>query len=130
VKLFIRVGIPCVAVAVAVAAGMGFLLTRSHKELRYRTQAALLRAVPVIAADELRTHGVRLTAPLACATMPDASKFRLRVACTGMAEGRRAVQVVAAGQAKTKQQYYTVLVGGRPLVQNAGCLGPDCRHKK
>ncbi|HEX6471547.1 MAG TPA: hypothetical protein VF069_20770 [Streptosporangiaceae bacterium] len=129
-KLFIRIGIPCLAVAVALAVGLGLLLTRSHRELRYRTQAALLRSVPVMAADELRARGIRLTAPLACAGMRGASKFRLRVACTGMAQGRRAVQVVAAGQVRTKDQYYTVLVGGRPLVQNAGCLGADCRRKK
>jgi hypothetical protein len=53
----------------------------------------------------------------------------MRVACTGMAQGRKAVQVVAAGEARTQDQYYTILVGGRPVVQNAGCMGADCRHK-
>ena len=130
-KLFIRVGIPCIAVALAVAVGLGIMLTRSHKQLRYPTQAALLRAVPVTAADELRARGVRLAAPLACATMPGATRLKMRVACTGVAvQGRRAVQVVAAGEAKTQDQYYTILVAGRPIVQNAGCLGADCRRKE
>ena len=128
-KIFIRVGIPCAAVALALAVGLGFLLFGSHKELRYRTQAALLRAVPVTAADELRARGVRLTAPLACSSMPEATKKKMRVACTGMAQGHKAVQVVAAGEARTQDQYYTILVGGRPVVQNAGCMGADCRHK-
>jgi hypothetical protein len=128
-KIFIRVGIPCIAVAIALAVGLGFLLFGSQKQLKYRTQAALLRAVPVTAAAELRARGVRLTAPLACTSMPEATKKKMRVACTGMAQGRKAVQVVAAGEARTQDQYYTILVGGRPVVQNAGCMGADCRHK-
>jgi uncharacterized protein HemX len=72
-KIFNRVGIPCIAVALALAVGLGFLLFGSHKQLKYRTQAALLRAVPVTAADELRARGVRLTAPLACTSMPEAT---------------------------------------------------------
>lgn len=129
-KIFIRVGIPCIAVAVALAVGLGFLLFGSHKQLRYRTQAALLRAVPVTAADELRARGVRLTGPLACSSMREATKKKMRVACTGMAQGNKAVQVVAAGEARTQDQYYTILVGGRPVVQNVGCMGADCRHKE
>jgi hypothetical protein len=128
-KIFIRVGIPCIGVAVALAVGLGFLLFGSHKQLKYRTQAALLRAVPVRAADELRARGVQLTAPLACTSMPEATKKKMRVACTGMAQGRKAVQVVAAGETRTQDQYYTILVGGRPVVQNADCMGADCRHK-
>jgi hypothetical protein len=129
-KIFIRVGLPCVAIALAgLAVGLGFMLSGSDKQLKYRTQAALLRAVPVIAADELRARGVRLTAPLACASMPEATKVKTRVACTGMARGHQTVQVVAAGQVKTQDQYYTILVGGRPVVRNAACMGADCRHK-
>ncbi|HEY7487309.1 MAG TPA: hypothetical protein VH912_22830 [Streptosporangiaceae bacterium] len=60
-----------------------YLLFGPHKELRYGTQAALLRAV----------------------------------------------QVFAAAEDKTKDQYFTILVNGRPVVQNAGCLGADCRKK-
>ena len=128
-KIFIRVGLPCIAAGVAIAVGLGFLLAGSHKRLTYRTQAALLRAVPVTAADELRARGVRLTGPLACASMPGATKKKMRVACTGMAQGRRRVQVVAAGETRTQDQYYTILVNGRPLVQNAACMGADCRKK-
>lgn len=129
-KIFIRVGLPCIGVALAgLAVGLGFLLTGSDKQLEYRTQAALLRAVPVIAAAELRARGVRLTAPLACTSMPEATKLKTRVSCTGVAQGRQAVQIVAAGQLRTRDQYYTILVGGRPVVQNAACMGADCRHK-
>ncbi|HEU5159513.1 MAG TPA: hypothetical protein VFU43_21125 [Streptosporangiaceae bacterium] len=128
-KIFIRVGIPCIVVAVGLGIGLGVLLLGSHKELKYRTQAALLRAVPVTAADELRARGVRLTAPLRCVSMPEATKQKMRVACTGAAQGHRRIQVVAAGETKTQEHYYTILVGGRPVVQNAGCMGADCRHK-
>lgn len=127
VKTFLRVGIPCLVVALAI--GIGFLLFGSHKELRYSTQAALLQAVPGTATDELRAHGVRLTAPLACASMPGYTPKKMRVACTGKAAGNRPVQVIAAAEKKTKDQYFTILVGGRPVVQNADCLGADC-HKK
>ena len=127
-KILIRVGIPG-AVVVALAVGLGFWLFGWHKELRYRTQAALLQAVPGTAADELRARGVRLTTPLACTSMPEATKKKLRVACTGTAQGRKAVQVVAAGDTKTKDHYFTILVGGRPVVQNADCMGADCRRK-
>jgi hypothetical protein len=128
-KMLIRVGIPAVAVAAVLAVGLGFLLFGSHKQLRYRTQAALLQAVPVTAADELRARGVRLTAPLACTSMPEATKVKLRVACTGMAQGRKVVQVVATGETKTQDHYFTILVGGRPVVQNADCMGADCRRE-
>jgi hypothetical protein len=128
-KIFIRVGIPCIAIALALAVGLGFLLFGSHKQLSYRTQAALLRAVPVMAAEELRARGVRVTTPLACTSMPEATKKKMRVACTGMAQGRKAVQVVAAGETRTQDQYYTILVGGSPVVKNAACLGADCRHR-
>jgi hypothetical protein len=129
VKIFIRVGIPAIVVGLAGAVAIGFLLAGPHKQLRYRTQAALLSAVPVTATAELHARGVRLTAPLACGSMPGATMQKMRVGCTGMAKGRRAVQVVAAGQARTRDQYFTILVAGRPVVQNAGCLGADC-HKK
>lgn len=128
-KTFIRVGIPAIVVAVAGAVGIGFLLAGPHKQLRYRTQAALLRAVPVTATAELRHRGVPLTTPLTCRSMPGATKRRMRVACSGLAQGRRAVHVVAAGQASTQDQYFTILVAGRPLVQNVDCLGADCRKK-
>jgi hypothetical protein len=129
VKILIRVGIPCIVVAVAAAVGLGLLLTRTQKELTYHTQAALLRAVPVTAAAELRARGVQLMAPLVCVSMPGATKQKMRVACTGKAQGRRAVQIVAAGETKTQEQYYTILVNGRPVVQNAGCMGADCRRE-
>ena len=128
-KIFIRAGIPCIAVGVGAVIGLGFLLFGSHKELKYRTQAALLRAVPVTATAELRARGVPLMRPLTCASMPEWTKRKMRVACRGTAQGRRAVQVVAAGEIKTQEQYYTILVGGRPVVQNAGCLGADCHRK-
>lgn len=129
VKTFIRIGIPCIVIGVGALVGLAIVLLGSEKELKYPTQAALLRAVPVTATDELRTRGVQLTIPLACVSMPEATKLKMRVACTGMAKGHKAVQVVAAGEAKTREQYYTILVNGKPVVQNASCMGADCRHK-
>ena len=125
-KYIIRVGIPSLVVVAGIG---GLLLLLSGKELRYKTQAALLRAVPTTAADELRARGVRLAAPLSCTSMPEASKEKLRVACTGRAAGKQPIQVIAAGETETQEHYYTILVNGRPLVQNADCLGADCREQ-
>ena len=124
VKYVIRIGIPCLVVAVAGVAA--FLWFTSGKELRYKTQAALLQAVPTTAADELRARGVRLKTPLSCASMPEATIKRMRVSCTARTAGNRPVQVFAAGEAMTQDHYFTILVNGRPLVQNAACLGADC----
>jgi hypothetical protein len=123
-KYLIVAVISCLVLGAAVA--LGFFLF-GGKELRYTTQAALLRAVPPTATDELRTRGVQLAAPLSCASIPGATPKRMRVACTGKANGGRRVQVFGAGEDKTQDQYFTILVDGHPIVQNAGCLGADCR---
>jgi hypothetical protein len=120
------VGIPCLVVLAGVAA---FLLF-TGKEMRYETQAALLRAVPATAADELRARGVRLTAPLSCTSLPEANMAKMRVACTGRTAGNQPVKVIAAGESEIKEHYFTILVNGRPLVQNAACLGADCREQE
>jgi hypothetical protein len=127
VKYIIRIGIPAAVVAVLGVIGLVWFLTA--KELRYGTQAALLRAVPTTAADELRARGVRLASPLSCASMPEATKKKMRVACTGKTLQRQPIEVIASGESKTQDHYYTILVNGRPLVQNAGCLGADCKKK-
>jgi hypothetical protein len=124
VKYLIAAVISCLVLGAAVA--LGFFLF-GGKELRYTTQAALLRAVPPTATAELRTRGVQLTTPLSCASMPGATKKKMRVACTGRAAGHRPIQVIGAGEEKTQEQYFTILVDGHPIVQNAGCLGADCR---
>jgi hypothetical protein len=127
VKYVIRIGIPAAVVAVLGVIGLVWFL--SAKELRYATQAALLRAVPTTAADELRARGVRLATPLSCASMPEATKKKMRVSCTGKTLQKQPVEVIASGETKTQDNYFTILVNGHPLVQNADCLGADCHQK-
>ena len=101
-----------------------------HKELRYGTQAALLAAMPGTATGELKARGVALSAPLGCWDMPEATPKNLRVACEGRSTTARRVQVIGAAETKAVTQYFTILVDGRPLVQNVSCLGADCHAKK
>jgi hypothetical protein len=127
VKYIIRIGIPAAVVAVLGVIGLVWFL--SAKELRYGTQAALLRAVPTTAAAELRARGVRLAKPLSCASMPGATKKKMRVSCTGKTPQNQPIEVIASGEDETQDHYFTILVNGRPLVQNADCLGTDCQKK-
>ena len=125
VKVFIGIlaGLAVAGVAVALV----YVSCFDHRELRYGTEGALLAAVPGIAAGELNSRGVRLSEPLGCWSMPEATPRKLRVACDSRTTRAGRVQVIAAAEKKEVQQYFTILVDGRPLVQNAHCLGADCR---
>lgn len=112
------------------AGGAAFLALSGGKELKYKTQAALRKALPVTAAAELRQRGVALAAPLKCADVPGWSKERLRVSCTGTTTQKKPVEVLGSGDVKTARAYYTILVDGRPVVANASCLGADCRSQE
>jgi hypothetical protein len=113
-----------------VAGGAAFLALSGGKELKYKTQAALRKALPVTAAAELHQHGVELAAPLKCADMPGWTKERLRVSCTGTTSDKKPVEVLGSGETKTAKSAYTILVSGRPVVENASCLGADCRSQE
>jgi hypothetical protein len=135
VKTF-TVGTPqrvAIAVVAVLAVGIGVALTvfiLGAKELRHKTQAELLAAVPKIASDELYARGHHLTLPLACRNMPGATKRSMRVSCVGMTAKKERVMVIGTAEDEVKEEYFTILVDGRPLVQNVNCLGADCRAEK
>ena len=124
-KVFIGIVAGLVVATVAIV----YVSLFEHRELRYGTEGALLAAVPGIASGELASRGVGLSEPLGCWNMPEATPSKLRVACEGRSTRAKRIQVIAAAEKKGLQQYFTILVDGRPLVQNAHCLGADCSAK-
>ncbi|TDD95472.1 hypothetical protein E1298_04825 [Actinomadura rubrisoli] len=118
-----------VLVLAVVGAGIAYLMLSGGDDLRYKSQSALLKALPANAAAELRTRGVTLQSPLKCKDLPGWTKKKLRASCTGTTTDRRDVQVLGSGEERTSKSYYTILVGGHPIVENAPCLGADCRGK-
>ena len=123
------IGIVAIA-ATAVVAGVVYVTLIDDKELRYTTQTALRRALPRTAAAELRSRGITLPTALTCRDIPGWTRQRMRVTCTGVAGDRSPVQVIGTGDDATRDHYFTILVNGRPLVQNAACLGDDCRKRE
>lgn len=121
-------GSAALLVLVLVGGGVAFLLT-GRDELRYTTQSALRKALPVTAAAELQQRGVTLASPLKCEDLPGWTKSKLRVSCTGTTSDRKPVEVIGSGEQDTAKSYYTILVDGRPIVENAPCLGADCREQ-
>jgi hypothetical protein len=116
---------------VLIAVGGGaFLLLSGRDELTYKTQAALRKALPVTAAAELHKRGVTLASPLKCEDLPGWTKTRMRVSCTGTTSDRKPVKVLGSGEQETSENRYTILVGGRPVVENAPCLGSDCAKEE
>lgn len=120
----------------AIVGGAGYLLLDAPggrgtpPEPRYTTQAALLGATPVRAADTLRARGFALRAPLVCRDLPGATRKNLRLTCSGSTTGKRRVQVIASAEVAREAQFFTILVNGRPLVQNVSCLGADCSSRR
>lgn len=119
-----------ISLAGAIAAGLvvafAAVLLRAG-EPRYGTQAAMLKGVPAAAKAELISRGRQLAGPLVCQSIPGATAEKLLVRCTGSTTDAQRVQVYGAALTKRKAEYYTILVAGRPLVKNAGCLGADCK---
>ncbi|WP_067456671.1 hypothetical protein [Actinomadura macra] len=127
-KKVLILGPAALLVLVLLGAGIAYL-TLSGEELQYKTQSALRKALPTTAAAELHSRGVTLTSPLKCKDLPGWTKDKLRASCTGTTTDKQDVQVLGSGEEKSGKSYYTILVGGRPVVQNASCLGADCRHE-
>ncbi|NDU75931.1 hypothetical protein GWI34_25365 [Actinomadura sp. DSM 109109] len=115
---------------IAAVGGGAFFLLSGGRDLEYETQAALRKALPANAAAELREHGVRLAAPLRCADLPGWTRDKMRVSCTGMTSDEKPVEVIGSGERQAHRNYYTILVDGRPVVENATCLGADCREQE
>lgn len=130
------IGVTGTALAACLAVGLSYLAFNWSKELgrppkpRYSTQAALLGATTERAADTLRRHGHVLAAPLTCQDLPGVTPQKLRLSCNGKTTARRQVQVIATAELPQRTEYYTILVNGRPLVQNSRCLGIDCDKKR
>ncbi|WP_236009998.1 hypothetical protein [Actinomadura physcomitrii] len=118
-----------VLMVLVVAGGAAWLLVTSGGELTYKTQAALRKAMPAKAADELSVRGLTLRSPLKCADLHGWTKGSMRVSCTGTTADNKQVKVLGTGEQQSKKNYFTILVDGRPVVENAQCLGAAC-HKK
>jgi hypothetical protein len=127
VKRFI--GVAAAVVVCGISAAVAVFLF-GGKELRHKTQAELLAAVPKIASDELYARGRHLSLPLACRNMPGSTKRSMRVSCVGTTAKKERVMVLGAAEDEVKEEYFTILVNGRPLVQNVNCLGADCHAEK
>ncbi|WP_433469914.1 hypothetical protein [Spirillospora sp. CA-128828] len=122
-------GSAALLVVVAVAGG-AYLLLSGHEELTYKTQAALRKALPVTATAELHKRGVTLTSALKCEDLPGWTPRKMRVSCTGTTSDKKPVEVIGSGEQATRKNNYTILVDGRPVVENAPCLGADCVKKE
>jgi hypothetical protein len=127
VKVYI--GALCALILVGCVIAIAYIALVDHKELRHHTQAQLLRAIPGTATAELRARGLTLSEPLNCWSMAEATSKKMRVACAGKTTRAERVQVIGAAESKVQEEYFTILVDGRPLVQNAECLGADCHPK-
>ena len=115
-------------VAGAVAA-IAFVALHDSKELRYPTQAALRDSLAANATDELRRRGITLAAALRCTDIPGWTRLRLRAGCQGSTTDKRPVQVIGTGEDHTKRHHFTILVDGRPVVENAECIGAACHSQ-
>jgi hypothetical protein len=121
-------GLAGLAVLGAVAA-IAYVFLTDSKELRYPTQSALRGALGATAADELRSRGIALRKDLTCQDLPGWTKLKLRAGCHGSTADKKPVQVIGTGEDETREHHYTILVDGRPVVENARCLGADCRKR-
>ena len=116
------------ALVLAGIAAAAIVLLTGGKELPYQTQSQLRGAMPSMAAAELKARDVTLAGPLECEGVPGWTKERLRVSCTGTTTDNKPVEVLGSGQMRTQDSYYTILVDGRPLVENVACLGNGCQQ--
>ena len=128
-KKILILGAAVLIVLLLAGGGIAYLLFGGEK-LTYETQAALRRALPSAAAAELEKRGVTLAGPLECEDLPGWTKDRLRVSCNGVTSDKKPVKVFASGDRETAESNYTILVAGRPVVENAHCLGADCKDEK
>lgn len=129
-KKALILGSAALFVLVVVGGGAAFLLVSGGEDLKYKTQSALRKALPDAAAAELRKHGVTLQSPLKCEDMPGWTKSKMRVSCTGTTSDKKPVEVLGSGEKETAKSYYTILVDGRPVVENAPCLGDGCDRRE
>jgi hypothetical protein len=125
VKVYICALGALILVGCGVAVGY-LILFAHHKELRHHDQAQLLKAMPITTTAELRHRGLTLSKPLTCWNMRETTPRKMRVACVGTTTKNEKIQAIGAAESKVQEEYFTILVDGRPLVQNVDCLGADC----
>jgi hypothetical protein len=111
------------------AAAIAFVVLTDSKELRYPTQAALRDSLAANATEELRRRGITLASTLRCNDIPGWTRLRMRAGCQGSTTDKRPVQVIGTGEERTKTHHFTILVGGRPVVENADCIGAGCTRQ-
>jgi hypothetical protein len=117
-------GVLLAAALVTLATGCG------GKELLYETESSLLRATSKFAPQELATRGYRLAGQLSCGRQPGSAEGSIRVKCTGATSTRKPVIVLASVEQESEDEYFTILVDGQPVVENARCLAQECRRLK
>lgn len=116
--------------ATALAALVAFAAGCGGKELLYSTENALLGATNRAAPQELAARGHQLAGKLSCARQPGSTKNSIRVRCTGTTSTRKPVVVLASVEQQTEDEYFTILVDGRPMVENVRCLAQECKKLK
>ncbi|WP_243711145.1 hypothetical protein [Actinomadura sp. KC216] len=124
-KKALILGSAALLVLALVGGGVAFVAT-GGEDLKYQTQSALRKAMPATAAAELQERGVTLASPLKCEDLPGWTKTKMRVSCSGTTSDKKPVEVLGSGEQETSKSYYTILVDGQPVVENAPCLGADC----
>lgn len=100
------------------------------KELLHSTERSLLGAASRYAPQELTARGYQMTNKLACARQPGSTKNSIRIRCTGVTKAKKPVIVLAAVEKETEDEYFTILVDGRPVIENARCLAQECKRLK
>lgn len=110
------------------AAALVTLATGCGKELLYETESSLLRATAKFAPQELATRGHQLTGRLRCGRQPGSAEGSIRVKCTGTTSTHKPVIVLASVELDSEDEYFTILVDGEPVIENARCLAQECRR--
>jgi hypothetical protein len=112
----------------AVSAALATLATGcGGKELLYETEGALRAATNRSVPQELATRGHQIAGKLKCARQPGSTKSSIRLRCTGTTSAHKPVIVLASVEQDSEDSYFTILVDGRPVVENVRCLGQECK---
>lgn len=117
-------GLAVITACATAAAGCG------GKELLYETEGALRAATSRAAPQELAARGHRLAGPLTCSRQPGSTEKSIRLRCTATTSTQKPVVVLASVEHDTDDSFFTILVDGRPIVENARCLGKECDKLK
>lgn len=109
---------------------VAFATACGGKQLLHTTERSLLSAINRHVPQELAGRGHQFTGRLACARQPGSRKESIRVRCTGATKTKKPVIVLASIEEETEDEFFTILVDGRPVVQNVRCLAQDCKRLK